>query len=87
MGSTLDPLIEGVPLKQQDGHKTLRRTLSEKLADLEAAERAHLEDIRVNATDIWLPCDLLDSKLQLPSHDSWSNPLHGLANAASNRSA
>ena len=43
----MEPLLEGFPLKHQDGKGLLRRTLSEKLADLEAAERAHLEDVRV----------------------------------------
>ena len=47
MGSVMEPLLEGVPLKHRDGNNGLRRTLSEKLADLEAAERAHMEDIRV----------------------------------------
>ncbi len=47
MGSIMEPLLEGVPLKHQDSKGLLRRTLSEKLADLEAAEKAHMEDIRV----------------------------------------
>lgn len=47
MASVMEPLLEGVPLKHHDGKDSLRRTLSEKLADLEAAERAHMEDIRV----------------------------------------
>lgn len=47
MGSIMEPLLEGVPLEHTAGPNPLRRTLSEKLADLEAAEKAHLEDARV----------------------------------------
>jgi len=46
----MEPLLEGVPYSAGLPASSLRRTMSEKLADLEAAQKAHLEDTRVTPT-------------------------------------
>lgn len=44
----MEPLLEGIPYASGLPAKhSLRKTMSEELADLEAAEKAHLEDTRV----------------------------------------
>jgi hypothetical protein len=57
-GGAMEPLLEGEPFPAGLPSSSLRRTLSEQLADLEAAQKAHLEDTRVTLTQrLWTsPC-------------------------------